>query len=967
MSHEPTTAPHWAGVLKLRQEVRSSEGSVDELQMSLHKAVYQTVDVPYRKVDYYTEITQPTPKLVGFFGRVARRLGTDVSGAALFHLDQGMGGGKSHALVGLYHMAHTPSQFFASEFGAQIKLEAEQAGGEIDLGQPTIVTLTADSFSPGRPTETFGPAVTLFERFLWSLVGGDMDAYQRYVAMGPNKETLRQALTSMGRPVLILLDELMDYVLQLSSKEHLPDMPDEQAFLSSLMDACDDVPRVAFVVVMIQSGSDEATYNSHAQEFGRFIAERVERNGKRLAVTEPRDFPSIIRKRLFEVSDTQHARKVSESYVEAAAGSWSSKVLEKVESSRGVVGFAGRVEHCYPFHPDLMHLVEEEWSKVQGFQRVRSTVAIFARTTLHWVLEHEAGRWSPDLISVGDIPLTIALEDLLSSGLLLDNNRAIQGYRAVASTDITSSDSTGGRAVSIDAALRDSGVELGQPAPAVRMATAMLCYSLVNRAQGRRGATKAELLASVFGPSSPGNEGFNAAEEVFNQLTAEEGLGALEISTPSNAPGRYYLSITQTLRMHFTAAKAVVRREDAEALVWEVAQQLAASHKGPFDQVRFIERPTDSDTSLESVFSDVDQDDNRLVVLDPRRWTLLNGKDNASRTEIRALLGVGPAALRMENAASCVVACVNTQQRDHARRRAEEVMGWKHVVQEVIDSDDADEARARLSEANKKLRDAVLKAYRHYSYLLRVGDSLEVEFRRFEDDSKSALHGQALWAQLIDNNRATARGTLGGTYLRVLLEAFDRELTPREVFQAFYKNPSFPLVSSLDEIRRAVFELVTSDWELVGADGTRLTLSSPSQLQVNSISQTLRPREATQPDPEPDPGDDTEATDSETTDSKPTDSPDDDSSAVPSPEPRVYKRYVVELRNRSIAADDNREQVWQMASELAKLLDPAAPTSWDHQLIDLKVVLTTAEGHQGGILQKAEQIGARFDIEDEEF
>lgn len=73
-----------------------------------------------------------------------------------------------------------------------------------------------------------------------------------------------------------------------------------------------------------------------------------------------------------------------------------------------------------------MRLVREEWAQVQGFQRVRSTVAIFARTALHWVTEHKAGRWAPALIGSGDIPLAVVLEQVLSSGLLLGNDRAIQ-------------------------------------------------------------------------------------------------------------------------------------------------------------------------------------------------------------------------------------------------------------------------------------------------------------------------------------------------------------------------------------------------------------------------------------------------------------------------------------------------------------------------------------------------------------
>src|SRR3954466_5880756 len=142
MSTQPRATEHWADALELRPEVRASDGSVGELQMSLHKAVYQTVDVPYRKVDYYGDITEPTPNLVGFFARVARRLGTNADAPALFHLDQGMGGGKSHALVGLHHMATAPDEFFATDIGRQVHAEARRGAAKIDLTDAVTVTLT---------------------------------------------------------------------------------------------------------------------------------------------------------------------------------------------------------------------------------------------------------------------------------------------------------------------------------------------------------------------------------------------------------------------------------------------------------------------------------------------------------------------------------------------------------------------------------------------------------------------------------------------------------------------------------------------------------------------------------------------------------------------------------------------------------------------------------------------------------
>jgi hypothetical protein len=127
------TWAHWADVLRLRDEVRGSDGSIGELQMSLHKAAYQTVDAPYRKVDYYSDITQPTPSLIGFFAQVARKLGSDTEGYALFHLDQGMGGGKSHSLVGLFHMANNPEEFFATDLGHAVEKEASAYGRTVDI------------------------------------------------------------------------------------------------------------------------------------------------------------------------------------------------------------------------------------------------------------------------------------------------------------------------------------------------------------------------------------------------------------------------------------------------------------------------------------------------------------------------------------------------------------------------------------------------------------------------------------------------------------------------------------------------------------------------------------------------------------------------------------------------------------------------------------------------------------------
>jgi hypothetical protein len=976
-------APHWTQVLTLRPEVTGSEGSVGELQMSLHKAVYQTVDVPYRKVDYYSEITQPTPQLVGFLGRLARRLGTGSEGTALFHLDQGMGGGKSHALVGAYHMAANPEAFFDTELGQLVQEEAEQGGVKIDLTSTHVVTLCADHFSPGAPSENFGPATNLFERFLWGLLGGDRDAWDRFVAQGPNKGTLQQALASVSRPVLILLDELMDYVMALSDAKWVDSMPTEKAFLNALMDACDDIPQVAFVVVMIRSEFDERGYTPHAVDFRDYVAARLVRNGTTVAVTESQDFASIIRRRLFETPSLPlPGRAVAGDFVVAAADdpAWEEKVLDKLGGGRGLTGLADRVEDSYPFHPDLMALVQQEWSQVQGFQRVRSTVAIFALTALHWVNEAKAGRWSPALIGVGDIPLTRALEALLSSGLLLGNDRAIQGYRAVATTDITTAAGDAGRAVSIDTRLAEGGLDAGQPAPAVRMATALFSYSLVARPQGRRGATQAELLAALFGPSGGPATAFTAAEEVFNQLIGPDGLGAIEMISSPNAPARYWLSIKQTLRMYFNSATQLVHPPAKGKLVWETAQALAV--RGRFAELFFVEEP-DNDHNLANRFSGVDTDAARLVVLDPRAWALLNGRDTPTRDDVRSVLGVSDTPLVVDNAASCVIACVNTQRRTRTYQAAGDVLAWRHVVIQTADADEDErrEVARLLAEAERKLKTEVQRAFQHYAYLTRDGDTLDVAFRRFDDDKRSTLNGSDVWDDLVNDGRAVQPGGLAQVYVATLLKGFSRWLTPREVVQSFFKNPQFPLVSSTDEIRRVLAQLLrpagsdgpgTGGWELVDADGNHLNVTSADQIAINSINQTLRPY--TPPDaPEPQPKDAPTATPAGgTAGGQATQGAfvTDDGPVTPAtvfkPAEASYKRYIVELDNRSLRDAAAREAVWKLVRELAKVVDPAAD-QLHHELITLRIELNTAEGHQGQLEARATELGARVRVEEDEF
>ncbi len=86
-------------------------------------------------------------------------------------------------------------------------------------------------------------------------------------------------------------------------------------------------------------------------------------------------------------------------------GAWRTKVFDLVPATASPE-FPEEVARCYPFHPQLMAMAEQEWAKLAGFQRVRSTIRIFAATAHSQYQRGKSGQWAPLLVGPGDLPLS---------------------------------------------------------------------------------------------------------------------------------------------------------------------------------------------------------------------------------------------------------------------------------------------------------------------------------------------------------------------------------------------------------------------------------------------------------------------------------------------------------------------------------------------------------------------------------
>lgn len=864
----------WWDALELRDEVVDAEGSIEDVQMSLFRAVHAGGDDRplYADASYYGEITHPSEQFAALMSKVAVRLGagSDHSRArALWRLDQAMGGGKSHGLIGLYHLAAAPAALAQTDIGkAAFKQAASTVGRGLpaDLNNPRVVVVASDNMTAGIGSDLDGPARSLHERFLWRLFAGDADQYPRWEEYRPHfadKGKIGEALAAVGRPVLILVDEIMDYVRQLSATA-LHDLAiQDMAFLRALLDTVNDVPNVVMVLVMISSDRDRMDLDEAGQRRRAELEDLLIRNALPATINENADFGAILRRRLFAtVKADEAAAQTASWFASHHTGAWKTKVLD-AHPHHDPSTWEAEVVRCYPFHPHLIALAEREWANIAGFQRVRSTIRIFAATAHEQMRRGRAGDWTPTLIGPGDLPLssTNVREAIIGSGLIVDA-KAEANYRSVATTDIVGPDDHTGAARQMDAQRLGPPFD-ANPRAVERAATALFLASIVgHRPGGKQGATLVELKAAMLVPSAA--FALADADVVLAEIADDEsGLAAVEpITGKGGQAPRLYLTTRKTLTMLVRATRATITDEERDEALRDITDHLTKS--GPFDATHHVRCPPGDKRPLRTVLAEAGLDDarsTRLVVLDAARFSLLNGVDQDTRAAVDAALGLGDQKLPQVWASSVVFAAVNTQRRAQARTMASHWLAWRRVSEmDAVKADEStsEQAKDELSQARRDLQRAVRLAYQHVLFLAEGQGSASrfVDRVGFDLENQTALDGQIVWKALATRGKTFEVGSFSAKALLSNLREDDFGRPLDELRNLFWQTPRLPLLPGGEaDLRSAIQEAVNAgEVDIIGADGQARSVMSVSLNQSGLTLQKKSQAPAAPPEP-PKPGD----------------------------------------------------------------------------------------------------------------
>ena len=321
--------------------------------------------------------TYPTRGLANLLLNVCRRLtGTADAAAAIFRLDTSYGGGKTHGLIALAHVASGLHR---------IPNIAEFIDPSLLPNGPVrVAAFDGENADPanGRAMGDGVLAHTPWGEIAYALAG--KDGYARVRAsdenhVAPGAETLRELFG--GEPALILLDELSVYLRKVRSLAGARDQL--TAFLTSLFKAVEGAPRAALVYTLA-IGKDGRASDAYNEE-NQFIADRMAeaesvsaRKATLLNPTEEDETVQVLRRRLFESIDDDKAAAVVEAY--RALWSASGEALSP-EAARPETVAAFRLS--YPLHPDVMATLTGKTATLGNFQRVRGMLRLLARTLAH--------------------------------------------------------------------------------------------------------------------------------------------------------------------------------------------------------------------------------------------------------------------------------------------------------------------------------------------------------------------------------------------------------------------------------------------------------------------------------------------------------------------------------------------------------------------------------------------------------
>ncbi len=391
----------WYKVIIPREDLRDGK-PLDASEFAVHLDHVRDGRAPadYQNPQRFFGRTYLTKNLIDLAAQVVRRLsGIKTETSAVFNMTTQFGGGKTHALTLLYHLARGGPEATAWLGVDSVVAKAGVSG--VPVAATAVFVGTEFDAISGRGGNDGTPLrKTPWGEIAWQLGGAEafaIVAEHDKKLTAPSGDVIRRLLPT-DKPCLILMDELMNFVSRYRKSGLASQLYNFLHNLSETVRGQDNTVLVASIPAseLEMSAEDQSDYD-------RF-KKMLDRLGKAVIMSSEGEASEIIRRRLFDWDGmTKEAEKTIAQYVDWILDNKTQIGDFPVDHAREAFRAA------YPFHPTVLSVFERKWQALPRFQQTRGVLRLLALWVSRAYQDGYKGDHKDPLIGLGTAPLDESL------------------------------------------------------------------------------------------------------------------------------------------------------------------------------------------------------------------------------------------------------------------------------------------------------------------------------------------------------------------------------------------------------------------------------------------------------------------------------------------------------------------------------------------------------------------------------
>lgn len=751
----------WYKVVTPREDLREGK-PLDASEFAVHLDQIRDGRAPadYQNPQQFFERTYMTANLTSLASEVIRRLsGEKTETSAVFNMATQFGGGKTHALTLLYHLANQGAK--ADHWSGVRKLLDRAGVATVPQAATAVFVGTEFDSLKGRGGDDGTPLrTTLWGEIAYQLGGEaslkEVEEHEKQ-RVAPAGDVIRRFLPS-DRPCLILIDELMNYISR-TRKGGLA----AQVY-NFLQNLSEEARGRNNMVLAVSIPASELEMSAEDQLDHERLKKLLDRLGKAVIMSAEGETSEIIRRRLFEW-DAQAVNQEGKILLGREAlqvcneyGDWVIDHRQQVPALFDIDNARQAFASTYPFHPMVLSVFERKWQALPRFQRTRGILRLLALWVSRAYQEGFKGAHRDALIGLGTAPLD---DPLFRAAAFEQLGQPL--LEVAVTTDICGK--ADAHAIRLD---KESVDGIKKARLHRKVATTIFFES--NGGQTKTEATMPEIRLAVAEPDvDVGN-----IETVLETLEAN----CYYLSAERN---RYRFSLSPNLNKLLADRRASIQKNKIDERVKKEIESVFIKKEG-VEPVYFPERS--NQISDRPVLSCVIMDPNQTIQDEKTLQTielLTREHGNSSRTFKSALIW-------------CVADSVSTLQ-DEARK----VLAWEDIQGEQgelrLDEGQKRQLAESLSKAKRDLIEGVWRTYKNIVILGKDNTLRVVDLGLVHSSSANSMIVLILARLRQDGD---VEESISPNFLvRNWPPAF-KEWSTKSVRDAFFASPQFPrLLNSL--------------------------------------------------------------------------------------------------------------------------------------------------------------------------